>query len=283
MPGEGEQPEATEATNDGPSVEEKQCRICLDGLDAVQELGRLIKPCLCRGSISYVHVKCLERWRKSAPSQSAFFSCPQCHYKYRFARTRAVGVATNPVIIAAISTVLFVLLTYTSSFVTTYLMSLFQEPTVYYSYSSSLFYVSPFEVAHDLVRAALRIIQDEDILDVDFSSFRVPGTGDEFPEPAPPGFLKSIFLRFMLGLPLIGAGSIIHMLISLPFIGPVHWLARYRGNRRRNSNSRDITALIIVMLLAVGAARALYKVYQMTQNVTKRLLLRAEDAILEVN
>ncbi len=52
MPDEGEQPGAAEATNDGPSVEEKQCRICLDGLDAVQELGRLIKPCLCRGSIS---------------------------------------------------------------------------------------------------------------------------------------------------------------------------------------------------------------------------------------
>ena len=30
--------------------ETKQCRICLDGEDA--ELGRLIRPCLCRGSIS---------------------------------------------------------------------------------------------------------------------------------------------------------------------------------------------------------------------------------------
>jgi E3 ubiquitin-protein ligase DOA10 len=32
--------------------EEKQCRICLDGEDAGHELGRLIRPCLCRGSIS---------------------------------------------------------------------------------------------------------------------------------------------------------------------------------------------------------------------------------------
>ena len=30
--------------------EEKQCRICLDGPD--DTLGRLIQPCLCRGSIS---------------------------------------------------------------------------------------------------------------------------------------------------------------------------------------------------------------------------------------
>ncbi len=32
--------------------EEKQCRICLDGEDSVPELGRLIRPCLCKGSIS---------------------------------------------------------------------------------------------------------------------------------------------------------------------------------------------------------------------------------------
>ena len=30
--------------------DERQCRICLDGPDP--ELGRLIRPCLCRGSIS---------------------------------------------------------------------------------------------------------------------------------------------------------------------------------------------------------------------------------------
>jgi len=32
--------------------QEKQCRICLDGVEAENELGRLIRPCLCKGSIS---------------------------------------------------------------------------------------------------------------------------------------------------------------------------------------------------------------------------------------
>src|SRR5277367_3426708 len=32
-----------------PHVEEKQCRICLDGEDPV--MGRLIRPCLCKGSV----------------------------------------------------------------------------------------------------------------------------------------------------------------------------------------------------------------------------------------
>ena len=32
--------------------QEKQCRICLDGVEVERELGRLIRPCLCKGSIS---------------------------------------------------------------------------------------------------------------------------------------------------------------------------------------------------------------------------------------
>lgn len=97
--------------------EEKQCRICFEGDDP--ELGRLIRPCLCKGTISvsvlhdsqgclrrlhiissafhqHVHLKCLQRWRNTSTSRSAFYSCPQCGYKYHFARTRVVGIATNP-------------------------------------------------------------------------------------------------------------------------------------------------------------------------------------------
>jgi hypothetical protein len=34
--------------------------------------------------------------------------------------------------------------------------------------------------------------------------------------------------------------------------------------------------------ILIPESSALYKVYELTQNVTKRILLRAEDAILEV-
>ena len=97
-----------------PAAGEKQCRICLDGDDP--ELGRLIRPCLCKGSVSvsehvvvrvldgglnmlggqYVHVKCLHRWRITAAARSAFYQCPQCGYHYRFARTKVLGIASNP-------------------------------------------------------------------------------------------------------------------------------------------------------------------------------------------
>jgi hypothetical protein len=78
------------------------------------------------------------------------------------------------------------------------------------------------------------------------------------PSP-PPGVLKRFIRRFILGLPLVGASSLVQMLLSFGALGPVQWIARYRGSRnRRNSDSRDIAAIIIISLLLVGAVRYLF-------------------------
>jgi len=44
-------------------VESRPCRICL--MEGPGENDPLIKPCQCRGSIQYVHLKCLRYWTKS--------------------------------------------------------------------------------------------------------------------------------------------------------------------------------------------------------------------------
>jgi len=280
---------------DEQEQQQPQCRICLDGPDP--DLGRLIRPCLCSGTVSYVHVACLQRWRNiSAANVSAFFVCPQCHYRYRFSRTKIVGLATNPVAIATLSTVLFTALVYASSFLTTTLLSSLDDPSYnsYDSFSSSSAYftwgggywtwTNPYTVGRDLVRAALRIIQDEsggvfgsDALLTSFAS--------DDPETMPDHSVVWRFIRrIILGLPVVGAISLIQMLFSLPFLGPIQWIARSRGNRgRRNSGSRDTAAVFIILLLAFGALRVIYQVYKFTELVTKRVLLRAETSILEVN
>jgi hypothetical protein len=44
-------PSSSRAPSSPPTpIDEKQCRICYDGPSPT--LGRLIRPCLCRGSIS---------------------------------------------------------------------------------------------------------------------------------------------------------------------------------------------------------------------------------------
>ncbi|EIM92607.1 uncharacterized protein STEHIDRAFT_164856 [Stereum hirsutum FP-91666 SS1] len=157
--------------------------------------------------------------------------------------------------------------------------------TGYHSYWYSSWAYS-YDVGGDLIRTALGIIQDEtgDLFDADklFSSSSSAGIPFRQPPP-PPGLIRRLFQRFLLGLPVVGVGSLVHML-SWTMLTPVHWLARFRGSRnRRGSGSRDTAAIILVLLIIAGAARALYKVYQFTESVTKRILLRAEEMILEVD
>ena len=147
-----------------------------------------------------------------------------------------------------------------ASFITTFFLSAFEEPTYY----SPFFYVSPFDLAHDLITATLRILQDGDIIGTFDEGVpvtpRARSTTDSSPlgshKSRPKlGLVKSFIRRFILGLPMVGAGSLVHMLLSAPLLGPLQWLARQRGSRRRRDQSRDIAAMIIIVLIVVGAAR----------------------------
>ncbi|VDN99509.1 unnamed protein product [Rodentolepis nana] len=53
------------------------CRICHD-TSADETHGRLIAPCLCDGSLKYVHEKCIQRWVDISNSKR----CELCHFEY---------------------------------------------------------------------------------------------------------------------------------------------------------------------------------------------------------
>jgi hypothetical protein len=55
-----------------------QCRICFGD----EDVGRLISPCLCKGSMRFVHLDCLNQWRISAANATSYFQCDQCKYRY---------------------------------------------------------------------------------------------------------------------------------------------------------------------------------------------------------
>jgi len=49
--------------------------------------GRLIRPCLCRGSQKFVHEECLTAWRLQDPTNKRnYWQCPTCRYSYRLER-----------------------------------------------------------------------------------------------------------------------------------------------------------------------------------------------------
>ena len=55
-------------------MEKQSCRICLE------EDKTFISPCLCKGTMKYVHPVCLNQWRKHSLHP---LSCENCHFKYK--------------------------------------------------------------------------------------------------------------------------------------------------------------------------------------------------------
>ncbi|KZS96127.1 hypothetical protein SISNIDRAFT_451815 [Sistotremastrum niveocremeum HHB9708] len=252
---------------------DKQCRICLGGADPT--LGKLFKPCRCDGSMRYVHVDCLNTWRKASPSRSAFYSCQQCGYQYRFARTRVVGLATSPFVIAVTSLNLFILVVFMASFLGSFVVNWISDETP----SSWTYYwrMGPVAASGDLIGAAIHLFDDTYVHPRSFAS-SVP-----LREPSPPGLIARLIQRFMLGLSVVGITSFVQWLWSISLIGNFG-LFRFRGIReRRQRGGGNIVAALLVMFVVAGAARALLTTYRVVEKYTKRFLVRAEYAILEVS
>ena len=70
---------------------------------------RLIKPCLCKGSMSYVHLSCLNRWRRVSSSPTSFYKCDQCGYEYNISRATICTLLENNSVVICTSLVTFVL------------------------------------------------------------------------------------------------------------------------------------------------------------------------------
>jgi hypothetical protein len=68
-----------------PQEEERLCRIC-HGDEEDGEDGRLFRPCKCSGTMGWVHVECLDKWRQVSSNPQSFYCCDQCHHRYDFGR-----------------------------------------------------------------------------------------------------------------------------------------------------------------------------------------------------
>ncbi|GAQ89932.1 hypothetical protein KFL_005790030 [Klebsormidium nitens] len=67
------------------SIEMEECRICKEGREGGE---RMIRPCLCGGSMARVHLRCLQQWlerRRADPAvpDAAALSCEVCKAPYR--------------------------------------------------------------------------------------------------------------------------------------------------------------------------------------------------------
>jgi len=81
-----EEGETIADVEEGEAIADRpQCRICF-GTDNNEENGPLFRPCSCRGTMAWVHMECLDHWRRESTNPHSFYHCDQCHFEYRFRR-----------------------------------------------------------------------------------------------------------------------------------------------------------------------------------------------------
>ncbi|UZJ56562.1 hypothetical protein CBS101457_005882 [Exobasidium rhododendri] len=112
--------------------------------------------------------------------------------------------------------------------------------------------------------------------------------------PKSSGWWERVTLQFSLGFSLVGIFSFINLLLGVSFWGPFQLtnfglgrsFARLTGGRRRGgggggSEGGTIASVLLLFLVIIGVLRALMAVISFTTYLSKRLLTRVEDYIVE--
>ncbi|KAF2463458.1 uncharacterized protein BDR25DRAFT_319978 [Lindgomyces ingoldianus] len=152
----GETPQARQGTQSSRRRywPPRQCRICLETVQPTYNVpsenlpgffqstpnvtyedqgGRLIRPCLCKGSAKFVHENCLQSWRHADPSYGRrnYWQCPTCGFRYRLARLgwgRSIASAAAQVMLTSVILIMTVFLL---GFVADPIINMYLDPWSY--------------------------------------------------------------------------------------------------------------------------------------------------------
>ncbi|GBC01000.1 hypothetical protein RclHR1_04020026 [Rhizophagus clarus] len=238
-------------SNDDNTSEDKMCRICFSGTEDESSLGRLISPCLCKGTMRYVHVECLNQWRLRSQKKSSFFQCDECKYKYAFRRTTIAKFATNEFILTLVTLSFFVFCVFMGGFLAKFLLYLYP-------------------------------------LSDDFEDDTDSDNGEPlFKEPITIATIFTIdYLHVMLGIVLVGIVGFIQLLFSLMWFGPIPSWNTFRFGPTGSSvrgRSDGLTGIFISVIVIIGVLKAVWGMYKLVRGASRKLLERVELTILEVN
>ncbi|KAI1097705.1 hypothetical protein F4804DRAFT_154949 [Jackrogersella minutella] len=206
---------------------------------------RLISPCLCKGSVKYVHEGCLKLWMNENPNA---WRCDRCLYQYRMERLTWAQRLRSPIVTLGLT--IFILL------ITVFLLGFIADPILN-------LWLDPLGTIADSVTTG-HIMPDED----DLLSGESGWLGH---------FLKGLFSLGLLGF-------VKAFLIMSPWqwwnlrtsgiIGG--------GGGRRAGTGRDRMENINLALVLIGVFTFLYTVWKATRRWTERTLDRASQRILNV-
>ncbi|KAF2224731.1 hypothetical protein BDZ85DRAFT_272804 [Elsinoe ampelina] len=91
--------------------------------------GRLIRPCLCKGSQKYVHEGCLSLWRLQDPNNKRnYWECPTCKYNYRLGRMTWAHWIGSTAAQVMLTILIFIFATFFLGYVADPIINLYVDP-----------------------------------------------------------------------------------------------------------------------------------------------------------
>ncbi|KAG9064865.1 hypothetical protein KI688_003126 [Linnemannia hyalina] len=251
-----------------PPVDERQCRICLGGADEEDTLGHLISPCLCKGSMKYVHIECLNAWRTRSPKPESHYKCDTCKYAFSFRRTSFARYLGHPLTVFVLTIAAFVLLVFAAGFAMKLLMYLMMDESQEFIYPADLSDDEDLEVMRlreDIVifktPESLRAVFQIDKTHMVFGSFFVSIIG---------------FLQLFVSVWMGGGGGIFR--IGGFGLGG----GRRRGGRGERQGEAGVGGVLMIVILVFGLFKSVYMTYQFVNRMSRRVLAKAEMMVLEV-
>lgn len=237
--GDSAQPAQEQPSQNGRRYAPRTCRICLDEVEPTfeepnlstqylggkprvryvsddPELGRLMRPCKCKGSQQYVHEGCLRAWRGASPSDRNLWQCPTCKYEYRLSSLKWSRWLN--------SGILRMFLTATIMVFALFLLGFVADPIIN-------IWIDPAGAVVDVMKGGLDGF--EEILEY-------------IPDDEP----NTWFVHFSKGLLSLGLVGLVKVFLGM---GPLHWW-NFRVGGGRRGRGRDRLENVSWVLVAVGVA-----------------------------
>ncbi|KAI1912027.1 hypothetical protein LOZ61_003570 [Ophidiomyces ophidiicola] len=240
------------ASENIPSFLQAGPRVSYDSEDP--SLGRLIRPCKCKGSSRYVHEGCLRQWRHADPGYGRrnYWQCPTCGFQYRLERMawgRWISSASSQILVTV---VILMFVMFALGFVADPIINL---------------YIDPYDT----------IITSTAFWDKDAD-----------PHIIAVGGAKTWTEHFVKGLASLGVLSFLKVVFAL---SPWQWwnlrnsglLGGGRGGRRGGATGRDRVASISWLVIVIGVATFLWGVYKGVRAWSCRVLESAGQRVMDVS
>lgn len=255
------------ATNSSWTYPTRTCRYCLEDVPASvslyppglplsfqhpvveykndDEYGRLIKPCLCRGGMRYVHELCLRRARTESQREGSLWKCHQCGYQFSFNRLTLQKYLGSKPVSGALTVLVMILVMFLLGFIADPILNIYTDP-------------------YDT------LMRQEDLWErVEVNQAKVNGSGWG--------------QHFIKGLISMGVLSFFRSMVLNPFHWINLRNTGFFGGRSsgRSTTGRDRALNVSWVMVAFGVVTAFYLFYKWVQAIISRYLQRIGNNIVD--